>query len=103
MIRVVYRWKVAPDRQDAFATAWRQATRAIHAETPGALGSFCLQSIDAPDEMLTIALWRTEQDWRDFIGAARQGPMGAIHKLGELISTTPYRQLGDETVTADPA
>ena len=100
MIRIIYRWKVEPERKEQFVTAWRSATRAIHAETPGALGSFCLENIGEPDELLTVALWRTEQHWRDFIGAAPDGPMAAIHRIGKLLSATPYDQLGDETVSA---
>jgi heme-degrading monooxygenase HmoA len=101
MIRVIYRWKVEPERSEQFLSAWRLATRAIHAETDGALGSFCLASVDEPSEFLTVALWRSERDWRGFIDEARNGPMAAIHKIAKLLSATPYRQLGDETVSSD--
>ncbi|MBO6505310.1 MAG: antibiotic biosynthesis monooxygenase [Kordiimonadaceae bacterium] len=101
MIRVIYRWNVSPERKQEFADAWQKATRAIHGETPGALGSFCLENIEDVDEVLTVALWHSEQQWRDFIGSAKQGPMAALHDIGTLLSTTPYNQLGDETVALE--
>lgn len=97
MIRVIYRWKVPQERRQEFADAWRAATRNIHAETPGALGSFCLENTEDPLEVLTVALWRSEQQWRAFIGEAKHGPMAVLHEIGTLISSTPYNQLGDET------
>lgn len=99
MMRVIYRWKVPAERKQEFADTWRGATRAIHAETPGALGSFCLENIEDADEVLTVALWQSEQQWRDFIGGAKLGPMAALHEIGTLLSSTPYKQLGDETVS----
>ena len=101
MIRVIYQWKIDPARREEFVGAWRQATRAIHRETPGAMGSFCLETMGSTDELLTVALWQSEAEWRTFISSARAGPMATIHKIGELISTTPYAQLGDETVFVD--
>ncbi len=101
MLRVIYSWKVPSERKQEFADAWRGATRAIHKETPGALGSFCLENIEDTDEVLTVALWRSEQEWRDFIGDAKKGPMAILHEIGTLVSSTPYKQLGDETVTPE--
>ncbi len=97
MIRAIHRWNDAPDRRDEFLDAWRSATRSIHAETPGALGGFRLEGVGEQSEFLTVALWRSEQRWRDFIAGAHIGPMAAIHEIGELPSTTPFNQLGDET------
>lgn len=101
MIRVIYRWQVSPERKQEFTEAWRNATRAIHEDTPGALGSFCLENIEEAGEVLTVALWHSEQQWRDFIGSAKQGPMAALHDIGTLVSSTPYNQLGDETVAPE--
>nr|WP_070958856.1 antibiotic biosynthesis monooxygenase family protein [Hyphomonas sp. Mor2] len=99
MIRVIYRWRVDPERLDEFSEAWRRTTRAIHASTPGARGSFGLQSIEAPDEVLTIALWETEAQWRAFIETARSGSMRAMHEIATQLSATAYHQIGDETVS----
>ena len=98
MVRVIYRWKVPENRIAAFRDAWREVTTGIHAGTQGARGSFCIQSIDDPGEVLTIALWDSEEDWRDFIKTARTTSMKALHDIGEQVSATPYVQLGDETV-----
>ncbi len=56
MIRVVYRWRVEPRDRAEFVARRRRATTVIHETTEGALGSFCLQAIEAEDEILTVAL-----------------------------------------------
>lgn len=99
MIRVVYRWKVAAGDLPAFLDRWQEATNAIHETTEGALGSFCLQAIENDDEIFTIALWETEEQWRRFIVSAKTGSMRALHEIATQLSATPYRQLGDETVS----
>lgn len=101
MIRVMYRWTVEPDQQAEFKATWRNTTRAIHRDVAGALGSMCLRSIDRPDEMITIATWQTEQQWRAFIEDAKHQSMKGLHALGSLISAEPYAEVGDETVSAD--
>lgn len=98
LIRVIYRWRVEPTKMHEFEVAWRQTTRSIHAGTKGALGSFCLQSIEDPSEMLTVALWETHNQWQHFIKTARSNSMRDLHDLGTQISATAYRQIGDETV-----
>ncbi len=98
MIRVVYRWKVPAVNRAAFLERWKETTNTIHETTEGALGSFCLQGIDDEDEILTVALWKSEHQWRQFIAAAKTGSMRAMHDLATQVSVTPYRQLGDETV-----
>lgn len=99
MIRVVYRWKVAPEHQAEFEATWQKTTRAIHENVEGALGSICLRAIDSPGEMITIATWQTEHQWRSFIREAKQQSMSGLHALATLVSTTPYFEVGDETVS----
>lgn len=98
MIRVLYRWSVAEGNTQIFFNTWREATRTIHRTVPGALGSFCLQDIEDSDTLITVALWRTEAEWRAFIPNAPEGPMKALHQLATLISATPCHQLADETI-----
>lgn len=98
MIRVIYTWSVAPERMDSFEQTWRRTTRAIHDAMPGALGSFCLRSIEAPGEILTIALWETEAQWRRFIETAKTTSMKGLHEIGTQVSAKAYHQVGDETV-----
>ncbi len=101
MIRVVYRWKVAPGHQAEFETTWQKTTRAIHDHTEGALGSICLRSIENPGEMITMATWQTEEQWRAFIRQAKHQSMKSLHALATLVSATPYVEVGDETVTPE--
>lgn len=97
-IRVIYRWKVPQQRTDEFKDAWREVTTAIHRQTEGALGSFCLQNLEEPDEVLTVALWSSEERWRAFIKTAKTTSMKRLHEIGVQVSATPFTQLGDETV-----
>jgi len=97
-MRVIYRWRVPAERLSEFIAAWKEVTNEIHATTTGARGSFCLQSVDALDEVLTVALWESEAEWRAFIPTAKSTSMKRLHDIGEQLSATPYRQLGDETV-----
>ena len=99
MIRVIYTWKVSARDRAEFVARWRQVTTSIHETTEGALGSFCLQSAEDEETILTVALWRSEDGWRDFVGAARTGSMKLLHEIATQVSAVPYRQLGDETVT----
>ena len=98
MIRVIYTWTVAPDQMNTFESTWRETTRRIHYGTPGALGSFCLRSIDDPTAVLTIALWNTEAQWRQFIERAKTGSMKRLHAIATHVSVAAYHQVGDETV-----
>jgi len=99
MIRVIYRWSVPHDRLGEFQAVWQDVTRGIHKTTDGARGSFCIQNIDDPSEVLTVALWDSEAQWRAFIPTARSTSMKRLHEIGTQLSATPYVQLGDETIT----
>ncbi len=98
MIRVIYKWRVPLERQAEFEKIWQETTRRIHETTSGARGSFCLASIDDPTEVLTVALWDSEGQWREFIENAKATSMSGLHDIAEQISAKPYIQLGDETV-----
>jgi len=98
MIRVLYTWSVPAERSEAFRSAWRKTTRNIHQTVDGALGSFCLAGIDDRDEVLTVALWESEAQWRRFIQTAKTDSMKSLHDLAEQISVKAYTQVGDETV-----
>ena len=100
MFRVIYKWTVAPEKIEAFEASWREATRAIHQRTPGALGSFCLQSVEDETDVLTVALWESEAHWRAFIPTAKATSMKSLHAIADQVAVMPYTQLGDETVSA---
>ena len=100
MIRVIYKWRVDPENLEKFESTWRDMTRSIHATVDGALGSFCLQEVDDPSTVLTVALWENEAQWRAFMGDSEKAPlMKSLHEIAEQISATPYKQLGDETIS----
>ena len=98
MIRVIYIWRISKEDFNDFCEVWRLTTRKIHETTPGARGSFCLQSIEAECEVITVALWEGEAQWREFIKNAQSSDMRALHDIGELISATPYNQIDDRTI-----
>ena len=101
MIRVIYTWKVPSDHLEQFQARWRETTRRIHDQTPGALGSFCLKSVERPDEVLTIALWQTQAQWRSFIKTAKSDSMKTLHEIATQIAAEAYEQLGDETISPE--
>ena len=99
MIRIIYRWRVDPENLSRFESVWRNMTRSIHADVAGALGSFCLQELEDPTTVLTVALWESEAQWRAFMGDSDKAPrMSPLHEIAEQLTATPYKQLGDETV-----
>jgi hypothetical protein len=53
MIAVVYRWRLKPDRRDAFAAAWAEATGALVAH--GSMGSALFEGPDGVS--WAIARW----------------------------------------------
>lgn len=70
MIRVVYRWTVAPGQEDAFVTAWREVTAILRAQVGGARGSLLLRDPEAPQEFTAVARWTS----RAALLAFRAGP-----------------------------
>ncbi|MEX0298545.1 MAG: antibiotic biosynthesis monooxygenase, partial [Kordiimonas sp.] len=90
-----------PELYQEFESTWRNMTRMIHQNVEGALGSICLRALDSPDEMITIATWKTEDEWRAFIKEAKGGSMRTLHDLASLVDAAPYLEIGDETVLAE--
>jgi heme-degrading monooxygenase HmoA len=97
VIPIIYRWEVPVDKQAAFLAAWEETTVTIRETTVGARGSFCVVSVDAPTEILTVAKWDRLDQWQDFIKGAKLASMKEMHALGTQISSRAYVQKGDFT------
>ena len=97
MFRVIYRWEVEAENFDSFRTTWRETTNRIHATVPGALGSFMLKGHENQREVLTVAKWKSYEDWEKFWGNADPKDMEAMRKLGKRLSVETYHEVEDHT------
>ena len=97
MIRVVYRWQVAPGDFDAFRETWRATTNRIHETVPGAQGSFMLRSTEDESEVLTIAKWDSLEAWQAFWGSQDPRQMQPMRTLGKRLSVTAFEEIEDHT------
>ncbi len=97
MVRVVYRWKVAPESFEAFRDTWRATTNHIHESVAGALGSFMLRSVDSETEVITIARWDSLESWQTFWGNRNPQQMEGMRALGERISVEVFEEVEDHT------
>ncbi|ALR91649.1 Antibiotic biosynthesis monooxygenase [Vibrio alginolyticus] len=97
MFRVVYEWRVPSEKMDEFQNIWRSTTDSIHQSVEGALGSFMLRSYDVPEKVLTIAKWRTREDWERFWGTSNPEKMKKMSEIAERISVEPFDEIEDRT------
>lgn len=97
MIRVVYRWAVAPAAIAAFRTAWRETTLRIHEGVAGARGSFLLQEAGDPGSILTVARWDSLEDWHRFWQDDNPHEMVAMRRLGDRRGVEIYEEFEDHT------
>ncbi|SHG19482.1 antibiotic biosynthesis monooxygenase family protein [Flagellimonas flava] len=97
MIRIIYNWKVAPEKKDRFVQTWKSTTNRIHEEVTGARGSFMLQNEGNPEQIKTIARWDTLSDWEKFWQDSKTSQMQSMHELGERISVEIFREIDDFT------
>lgn len=100
MLRVFDQWRVPPGRREAFIATWQTMPRRIHQSVPGARGSLCLQAIQGQDEIVTMALWDSEEQWRTFIPAAKATQIKPLHDIATKVSVEAFHQIADETVSA---
>ncbi|MDW3646053.1 MAG: antibiotic biosynthesis monooxygenase [Bacteroidia bacterium] len=97
MIRIIYSWKVAPEKRDLFIETWKKTTNHIHEEVKGARGSFMLQGEEDRGEIKTIARWDSLQDWEKFWKDSKPDQMQSMHELGERTSVEIFREVEDFT------
>ena len=97
MIRIIYSWKVAPEKQALFIETWKMTTNKIHKAVKGARGSFMLQNENDPSLIKTIARWDALEDWKKFWQDSKPNQMRSMHELGERISVEIFREIDDFT------
>ncbi len=97
MVRVVYRWHVAPENFEEFKKIWSTTTNRIHESVFGALGSFMLRSFENETEVITIAKWDSLESWKNFWGNENPKEMEAMRKLGKRISAEALEEIEDHT------
>ena len=97
MFRVVYEWRVPSEKMDEFQNIWRSTTDSIHQSVDGALGSFMLRAYDVPEKVLTIAKWRTREDWERFWGTSNPEKMKKMSEIAERISVESFDEIEDRT------
>lgn len=99
MIRIIYRWRLKAETElDGFQLAWTSATTAIREITPGARGSFLLQSLNDPTELLTIARWDCLDGWKIFWENPDRSEMSEMYLYAERISEEAYHEMEDHTL-----
>ncbi len=91
MIRVIYRWTVAPEAAADFRAWWHEGTMAIRRDRAGALGSALLRSEVDPDAFVGVARWRSKTDLEAFWAAAG----GSTFPHAELTSVEILDELDD--------
>ncbi|HDI3156212.1 TPA: antibiotic biosynthesis monooxygenase [Vibrio cholerae] len=97
MFRVIYEWRVPVDKRDEFQKVWRSTTDSIHHTVEGALGSFMLHSFEKPEKVLTIAKWRSRQDWELFWENSNPEKMQKMREIAERISVESFDEIEDRT------
>ena len=97
MIRVVYRWQVAPQDFEQFKESWRSTTNHIHESVEGALGSFMLRSFEDESEVITVAKWDSLASWKKFWGNDNPKEMEGIRLLGRRISAEAFEEIEDHS------
>ena len=100
MLRVIYRWKVDPDRFEEFREAWEAMTEAIRAQRLGARGSMLLRDPDRPDEVMAIATWESRAHWEEAGKQPSCHPEAGqrMKAASQFLSGTPYEVVADLTV-----
>lgn len=97
MIRIIYSWKVEPEKLELFIETWKSTTNKIHEEVEGARGSFMLQNDEDTREIKTIARWDSLHDWKKFWQDSNHSQMRSMHDLGERVSVEIFREVDDFT------
>ena len=96
-MRVLYRWRLKPGEEDAFAGAWAQATKTIRSKVQGARGSMLLRSRRDPAEFIATARWDGFQDWQAFTQSDPADPEAfrVMSAAGQMLSAEVFDEVED--------
>lgn len=97
MIRIVYSWKVEPQKIELFIETWKRTTNKIHEEVKGARGSFMIQNHEDPTAIKTVARWDALEDWQRFFQGSNPSQMLSMRDLGERTGVEIFREVDDFT------
>ena len=97
MIRIIYSWKVKPEKVAPFIEAWKRTTNLIHDHVEGARGSFMLQNNEDTKDIKTIARWDSLKDWEKFWHDTNGNQMRSMHDLAEQVSVEVFDEIDDFT------
>lgn len=93
MIRVLYRWQVAPEAAEGFLTWWHEGTVHIRSTSSGARGSTLLRAQEDPAIFVDVASW----DSLDALVAFRQAARILSFEGADLQGMEVFEELDDLT------
>lgn len=101
MIRVIYHWRVHPDKAAVFIEAWAEVTRIISSSAAGARGSLLLRDREDPTHFTAVARWDSVEAWSEFRSLSRPKTELAVRmsSAGELLKTDLFDEIEDLTLT----
>ena len=94
MIRVIYRWRVDPERVEDFAAWWHEGTLRIRSTYPGALGSTLLAPTTDSSHFVAVARWESVEALEAFWA----NPDGPPFDGAELMSAEVFDEVDDLTL-----
>ena len=102
MIRVIYRWSVAPGRAEDFVATWWEVTRCIQQAWPDARGSVLLKSQLDADAYLAVARWNSIEAWRASRQAEGVVPAPLVERMRAATSAPASYEILDEVLDWTP-
>jgi heme-degrading monooxygenase HmoA len=80
VIQVIFRHKVADGTEAAFVTSWEQLKRNMLSRPRGPVEAAILRNASDPTEIVTITLWESVDDWKNYWSEGVPEPEGEPQK-----------------------